>query len=212
MESINNYHTLLKELSDRAAKIAAANISLTVFFETERERLKREDEASTIKSLRLTIANELEALRSNEKAAESAYTDIQFGKSTFEFGAFIGSTLSSRSSRKTVESGRDYPDSGRNKPPFGKLAISIGPLGLPEDVKVISTSQISRETKKPESEIMEGMRSRGYLLLTEKVFSQLIERLISEIQGGRQRLPVPGENVSQFLTSNQTKWRAFTSS
>ena len=87
--------------------------------------------------------------------------------------------------------------SGR-KPPFGTVLVHIGPRGLPEDVEVVSISSLARESKRDESEIMNGLLTRGNLLFGDEAFSRLIDKIACEILKGGLSLPVSAVRLSEL--------------
>ena len=89
------------------------------------------------------------------------------------------------------------------KLPFGNVLVGIGPKGLPEGVEVISISQLARESKRTESEVISQLRENGYLLLSEEAFSRLIDRLIIDVKEGRLLLPISREKLSETRTLNE---------
>ena len=97
---------------------------------------------------------------------------------------------------------------GGKERPYGMVLVSIGPKGLPDDVGVVSVSELARESDREESEVISKLRERGHLLLSEEAFSRLIDRLIADVQEGRLLLPVPAEKLAEILTSSWIKLKA----
>jgi hypothetical protein len=97
---------------------------------------------------------------------------------------------------------------GGKERPFGKVLVSIGPRGLPDDARVVAISESARESNRQEPEVTSELRKSGHLLLSEEAFSRLIGRLITDVQEGRRLLPVPAEKLAEILTSGWVKLEA----
>jgi len=89
--------------------------------------------------------------------------------------------------------------------PFGTVLVSIGPKGLPDDVQVVSISELARQSNRQESEVISELREHGHLLFSEEAFSRLIDRLTSDVQEGRLLLPVPTEKLAEIRTTSWVK-------
>jgi hypothetical protein len=85
--------------------------------------------------------------------------------------------------------------------------VCIGPNGLPDDVKVVSISQLARELNRPEPEIIDKLQDDGHLLFSEHVFSLLIDRLVGDIREGRLSLPISRNKLAKITGLNKPKSR-----
>jgi len=94
---------------------------------------------------------------------------------------------------------------GDKERPFGTILVCIGPKGLPDDVGVISISELARESNREESEVISKLREGGHLLFSEEAFSRLIDRLTTDVQEGRLLLPVPTEKLAEIRTTSWVK-------
>jgi hypothetical protein len=94
---------------------------------------------------------------------------------------------------------------GGKRLPFGMVRVCIGPEGLPDDVGVVSISELARQSNRQESEVISELRERGHLLFSEEAFSRLIDRLTSDVQEGRLLLPVPTEKLAEIRTTSWVK-------
>ena len=65
--------------------------------------------------------------------------------------------------------------------------------------------KLSRESNREESEVISALQEGGYLLLSEKAFSLLVDGLIENVQEGRLRLPVSREKLSEITASGELK-------
>ena len=98
-----------------------------------------------------------------------------------------------------------YESPANKECPFGLVLICIGLNGLPDDVGVVSISQLARESRRQEHEVINGLEKRGYLLLNKESFSLLIDRLVRGVREGRLRLPVSREKLSEIAASGKLK-------
>ncbi|MFC2009516.1 hypothetical protein ACFLT3_01155 [Chloroflexota bacterium] len=73
---------------------------------------------------------------------------------------------------------------------FGFSAICVGRGGLPDDVRVVSISELAREKNLPESEIVLRLERNGELVFRPEDFWRLVEGLIVDITSGQARLPI----------------------
>ena len=96
---------------------------------------------------------------------------------------------------------------GNEQQPFGLVMVCIGPKGLPDDVKGVSISQLVRESRRPQTEIINKLREDGYLLFSERVFSLLIDELSSHIRAGKLHLPISRDKLAEITELKKPKSR-----
>jgi hypothetical protein len=181
---------------------------LAASFEEEATRLKRKDEASRLIALRSSISQQLEQAKSLEIAASYGHTKAKLITSLAELAVGIGIRMASEDKRALAFSDHLLKNLGGKERPFGTVLISIGPMGVPDDVGVVSISRLARESNRVESEAMNELRERGYLLLSENAFSFLMDKLIKAVQEGRFLLPIPVEKLSEVNASGSLKLEA----
>ena len=201
MEGLTTHGTYLKNLLRQARRLTSSAFSLSAIFEEEANQLNRKDEASRLKALYFCIRRQLDWAKSSEDAASYGYSQANLIISLG--GLAAGSIIKMVSRNKQLSAFADYLlKSPTNKErPFGLVLIWIGPKGLPDDVGVVSVSRLARESNREEPEVIDELRERGYLLLSEKAFSLLTDKLINDIQEGRLDLPVSMEELSEIKTS-----------
>ena len=81
--------------------------------------------------------------------------------------------------------------------------VYIGSRGLPDDVQVVSISELARESNRQEYVVIRELREEGCLLYNEADFSLLIDRVVSDIREGRLCLPVSIEKLSSLYMPRQ---------
>lgn len=203
MEGLNSLHTHLKNLHHQARRLTSTGLSLITLFAREANRLNREDEASRLKALYSFIKQQLDRAKSSEDVASDGH--IQAGLISSLGGLALGGIVKQVSKNKRISAFADHlfemPTSEER--PFGTVLICIGPMGLPDDVRVVCISKLARESNRPESGVIKEMQEPGCLLFDEKAFSLLIDRLVDDVRNGRLRLPISRETLSQVMMSSK---------
>ena len=203
MEGITTHSTYLKDLLSRARRLTSSAISLSAMFTEESDHLNRWDEASRLKALYSVIRQQLDRAERSEDAA--SYGHSQGNLIVSLGGLAVGSLIKMASRNKQLSASADYllKGLGNEKRPFGLVLICIGPKGLPDDAEVVSISRLARESNRVESEVVGALQEGGYLLLSEKAFSLLVDKLIEDVREGRLRLPVSREKLSEITASGE---------
>lgn len=208
MEGIMTYYTNLKALHSRARRLTSSALSLAAIFAEKADRLSRRDEASRLKASYLLITQQLEQAKRSEDAASYGHSQANLAVSLG--GLAIGGLIKMASRNEQLSAFADslLEGLGKKQNPFGLVLICIGPKGLPDGAEVISISRLARDSNRDESEAIKQLRGGGYLLLSGRAFSLLIDRLIEDIREGRLCLPVSREKLSEITSSNKLKLRA----
>ena len=204
MESLKSYYNRLQSLQHQAERLTATGLSLITLFVEEANRLSREDEASRLKAAHSTVVEQLERVKCSESSASYAQSQVNQTASAFTLGMSLGRAMVSKGNRLSTFS-NSLRSVGNKKPPFGNVMVCIGPGGLPGDVEVISISRLARESKRPESDVINELQKRGYLLFSKEAFSLLIDKLVDDIREGRLRLPISREKLSEIRASGEWK-------
>ena len=130
-------------------------------------------------------------------AADTGHNIASAVGSLFRLGAgLMTSTSENRTMRAISQQLLTGPTA--QEPTFGTILISIGPVGVPEDVEVINISSLARESKRDEHYITDRLLADGNLLFTTRAFFSLINRLTDEILKGRLSLPIPVKRVREI--------------
>ena len=202
MADLTDVDTYMKNLRNQAATLTETALSLISVFAEEANRLNRQDEASRLNALHSSIGQQLHQVRRSEDSAE--YGHVQADVISSLGGLALGGIVKRVSKNKRLSSFADYLlESPNNKQrPFGNVLVCIGPEGLPDDVRVVPISRLARESNQEEPEVINELREHGYLLLSEKAFSLLIEKLVDDVQEGRLRLPISLEKLPEVRKLN----------
>jgi len=202
LEGLKSFHEHLQNLRSQAEKLIDAGLALNTLFAEEEIRLKREDEASKLRAAYGTIAEKLKELRGIETSASCGHSRVE---PILFLTGLAAEAIFSRGNRASAVKDYLVREGTDRKQPFGLVMVSIGPRGLPDDAGVISVSQLARESRRPESEIVNRLQQHGYLLFGEETFSLLIDRLITDIREGELHLPISGDRLAQIMGSKRPK-------
>lgn len=201
MEGLTHHSAELKNLRGQAIRLASDIISLTHLFAEEEIRLNRNDEASRLITLQSSISQRLDWVKNQEDSARYANSEV---RGIISLGALAIKVIS-EDKRLQSFSDRLIKKPSDKQTPFGNVLVYIGPKGIPDDAGVVSISLLSRESKREESQVINEIKRRGYLLLTEKDFSLLIERLVKDVLEGQLSLPICAEKLFEAKTSERSK-------
>lgn len=191
-----SFHDHLRNSQSQAKKLTEAGPALNALFAREGIRLKRDDEASRLRAAYRTIVEQLQRLRQIETSASRGHREANLMVSLAELTVTAIVSEGRRLSAITDCLLRGPTD---RKQPFGLVMVCIGPRGLPEDVGVVSISQLARESNRPQPEIMNKLRDDGYLIFSEEAFSILIDRLIGDLREGELHLPVCRDKLVETM-------------
>jgi hypothetical protein len=199
MEGLESFHAYLKNAQHQAGILAEAVVSLSQSFELEAERLTREDQAQHLKAIHTTIVEKLEWSRQMESAARYGNTKARVAWSLAGLAANLitRATTENRQTQEFVD--HLFDTSQLAERPYGTVMVCVGPKGMPDDVHVVSISELARESKQPELKVIQKLREHGCLLISQEAFVHLIDRLITDIREGRLYLPVMGNKLSEMV-------------
>lgn len=204
MENLKQFHSQLKNLQSRAKKLTESGLALNSIFAQEEIRLKREDEASSLRAVYRAVVEQLQRLERTEASAERGHGQASF---IFSLGGLAVTAMLSKGNRLSAM--RDYllREPTHKQQPFGLVMVCIGPKGLPDDVRGVSISQLARESNRLESQIINKLREDGYLLFSEHIFSILIDGLSAQIRAGELNLPVSRDKLAEITGLKKPKPR-----
>ena len=198
MEGLIPNSAYLKNLRYQARNLTADSLSLGNMFAEEAVHMNWTDEASRLKALHFTIRQQLDQAKSSENASSYGHNKVSLIMTLG--GLAVGGAIRMLSKNKEAQAISDglLSNLGGEQRAFGRVRICVGPRGIPDDVQVVSISGLARESKREESEVINGLQKRGCLLFTEKAFSVLIDKLACDVQEGRLHLPVSIEKLMEL--------------
>ena len=207
MEGLTPHNTYLKNLKHQARRLTSAGLSLITLFAEEANRLNREDEASRLKALCSSIRQQLDLAKRSEDSASYGHSkaNLIFSLGGLAASGIIG--MVSKNKRLSATAGHLLQSLTNEQRPFGSVLVCIGPMGLPDDVRVVSISQSARESNRQESEVINNLQEHDCLLFNENTFSLLNNKLVDDVRKGRLRLPISREKLSEITASNKSKLR-----
>jgi esterase/lipase superfamily enzyme len=166
----------------------------------EADRLSKEDEVQRLKAIHAAVAEELESARRLESAASYGYTKANLPLSLARLAAKIIVTATTENQRARNFVNQVFDTDAHKKPPYGTVMVCVGPKGMPDGVRVVSISELARESNRPESETIQELRKSSYLLFDQEAFSRLINKLVIDMREGRLHLPIPVETLARAET------------
>lgn len=204
MENLKQFHSLLKNLQSQAKKLTESGLALNSIFAQEENRLKREDGASSLRAVYRAVEEQLQRLERTEASVELGHNQGNF---ILSLSGLAVTAMFSKSNRLSAT--RDYllREPTDRQQPFGLVMVCIGPKGLPDDVRGVSISQMSRESNRLESQIINKLREDGYLPFSQEAFSALIDRLIGDVREGRLSLPISSDKLAEITGLKKPKPR-----
>ena len=140
------------------------------------------------------------------QAMDTAKANLPFSIAGSIAKIIVAATTENQRARNFVN--QVFDTDADKKRPYGTVMVCVGPKGLPDDVRVVSISELARESNRAESEIINELQKRGCLLFNEEAFSLLIDKLIIDVREGRLLLPISTEKLSQLKPSSRLKLKA----
>ena len=205
MENLKQFHSQIKNLQSRAKKLTESGLALNSIFDQEEIRLKRADEASSLKALYRTVVEQLDRMKYSESSA--CYRDTKANLAFSATGLAAKIIVATTKNQRAWNVVNNIFDTEGRKKPFGLVMVCIGPKGLPDDVRAISISQLARESNRLESQITNKLQEDGYLLFSQEAFSLLVDKLIGDVREGQLSLPISRDKLAEIAGLNKPKPR-----
>jgi esterase/lipase superfamily enzyme len=144
MEGLESFHTYLKSFQHQAGILVEAAASLSKSFEAEADRLTREDGVQRLNAIQAAVAEELERARRLESTASYGYTkaNLPFSITGSIVKIIVAASTENQRARNFVN--QVFDTSTERKLPYGTVMVCVGPKGLPDDVRVVSISELAR--------------------------------------------------------------------
>lgn len=200
MGSLKSFHDHLRNSQSQAKKLNEAGPALNALFAEEGIRLTSEDEASRLRAMYDAIVQQLQQLRQIEVSASCGHNQANLILSLIEATV---TAIVSRGNRLSAVADCLLSGPTTRRQPFGLVVVCIGPGGLPDDVRVVSISQLARQSGRSQPEVMNKLGGDGNLLFSEAAFSALISRLVGDVREGKVRLPVCKETLAEITGLNK---------
>ena len=204
MENLKPFHSQLKNLQSQAKKLTESGLALNALFAQEEIRLKREDEASSLRAVHRAVAEQLQRLEGTEASVELGHNQANF---ILSLGGLAVAAMGSKSKQLSAIAHYLLQKPANEQQPFGLVMVCIGPKGLPDDVRGVSISQLARESSRPQPEIINKLQGDSYLLFSQEAFAVLIDKLIGDVREGRLSLPISRDKLAEIAGLNKPKPR-----
>jgi len=189
----------LNDLYEKARALNSTAVSLADLFDKEADHLIRMKMESRLRDLHSYIVEQLHMEKATEDAIKCSHdqTDIAVSLTSLAVGGILKITSQNNKTLSAIGDQLLRKPAG-SQHPFGLVLVDVGPVGVPDDVQVVSISQLARESNRAEAEVTKELKKRGHLLLNEENFSLLIDKLIEGVQEGRLALPVSAKKLPRI--------------
>ena len=202
MGNLKSFHDHLRNSQSQAKKLTEAGPALNALFATEGTRLNREDEASRLRAMYDSIVEQLQRLRQIEASSSRSHSQANLMLSLVEVAV---TAMVSKGRRLSAITDCLLRGPTTRKQSFGLVMVCIGPAGLPDDVGVISISQLARESGRPQPEVINKLQEKGSLLFDEEAFAILTDGLVDHVREGKLHLPVSRDKLVETMEPHNQK-------
>jgi hypothetical protein len=194
MVGINVNRRYLLDLRKQIREAQAANKELDTFFFKGADRLVREADLERLRSLTTRLKYQLDEAVSSEDSARWSLANWDGG---IRIGTSLATWLGSVIMSPDWVEGAERLEKRRSNVPhcFGMIMVCVDKGGIPDDVSVVSISELSRKQNQMIPTVINKIRESGALLFSPDKFWQLIEELGRDIWEGKRRLPVFPESL-----------------
>ena len=188
----------LNDLYDKARDLYSNAASLADLFDNEKARLSRMKMEARLVDLHSRIFDQLHMVKTTEDTLECSYnqTARNIWLTQLAAGSIIKVVFKNANALSAF--GDQLPRiPASSQQHFGLVLVSVGPVGVPDGVQVVSVSELARESKQAETEIINELRKQGQFLFNEQTFSFLIDKLIEGVRNGSLTLPISAKKLPQ---------------
>jgi len=204
MENLEPFHSQLKNLQSQAKRLTESGLALNALFAQEEIRLKREDEASSLRAVYRAVVEQFQRLEGTEASVRRGHSQANL---ILSLSGLAVAAMGSKSKQLSAIAHYLLQTPANEQQSFGLVMACIGPKGLPDDVRCVSISQLARESGRPQPEIINKLQEDGYLLFSQEAFTVLIDRLIDHVRAGKLNLPVCRDKLAEITGLNKPKPR-----
>ena len=180
----------LLDLRKRLREMGSACQALNNFFVNGADRLVREADVKRLQGFATWLKHQLEKAKLSEDGAQYAWRKASLIGDIGELvGKAIGSTPGEHPRVEVFKKTLAARQTGKQHS-FGTIMICVGQGGLPDDVHVVSISELARIKNRVESEIIREFQQRGEWLFSPEGFLVMLGTLIEKLHEGKLRLPI----------------------
>ncbi len=195
----------LQELRSQAKKLASACQGLDSFLAYQSDRLHCEADIERLNTLTAKLKLHLREVELSEKTARQASENADALRNTTKL---IVEGIGNAMGKKAFVTAFDKSLQGRydsKQRCFGFSAVCVGKGGLPDDVRVVSISELARGKNLPESEIVLQIERSGELVFKPDDFWQLVKGLIEDIASKQAKLPILPQQIAMKRTCKKSR-------
>ena len=189
MESMTGCISKIAELQYRLTQNKDAIITLQEIMAEKAQYQSRYDQVQCLDTLKGRVEREVHNMRRMETAASNGFEKATLLAGAVEYTVAGLIAWLVHSNEHPLSVGARWATSWEEDKPFGTIVVAIGPEGLPDDVKVISVSQLARDQDKEESEVAASLESSYHVMSVESFFGTL-EELRAKVLEGLLSLPM----------------------
>jgi hypothetical protein len=189
MADIEKNSQCLLDLKKQLRELGAACQALNDFCVTGARRIAREPDVEQLRSLATRLKHQLEKAGLSEDRAQSSL--VQFD-AIMSVGNLLATGIGIAMGKRGLVEGAERLEKIRTSKQhvFGMILICVGQGGLPDDVQVVSISELARIQNRDKSEIIRAFQQRGEWLFSPEVFLKMLDTLIEKLREGELRLPI----------------------
>ena len=189
MESMTGCISKIAELQYRLTQNKDVIITLQEIMAEKAQYQSRYDQVQCLDTLKGRVEREVHNMRRMETAASNGFEKATLLAGAVEYTVAGLIAWLVHSNEHPLSVGARWATSWEEDKPFGTIVVAIGPEGLPDDVKVISVSQLARDQDKEESEVAASLESSYHVMSVESFFGTL-EELRAKVLEGLLSLPM----------------------
>lgn len=196
METAIFFHEQVDKAGSQIDELCRAIEILQQALAGESERLCQRDQADMLRAMAVRVAQKVERYRRLESAAAASFNkgSLVGGVAMFVVGA-LGATMAGRGEFAVSFGARMAADTWKDKKSFGRVLVTIGAGGIPDDVDVVNVSRETRDTGKSETAIEDELKAGGHLPMTPESFSLKMESLERDVREGIVTLPIAARDL-----------------
>jgi len=177
----------LDQLLDEVAGINSWITELDRLFYEEDELVYRRDRIARIKALRSCLECEIRRIQEDERQSEEIFhkTKVLSSAAGFAFGTLVGALMKNKDPLALGE--KSFIRALDKTADFGKVLLAVSGNDQSFEVNAVSISSLTRKNGTTEQEVIMDLKGRGYFLLTDDRFWNVLDLLEKGITEGKYR-------------------------
>ena len=153
-------------------------------------RLARDADVQKLQGLAIGLKHQLEEVTLREGRAKTSWERaMAIGDVGKLVDGVFGSNPGEHPGVETFKTTLAARLAGRRQY-FGTVMVCVGSAGLPDDIHLISISELARKQRRKEDEIIRELQQKGKRLFTPNNFLDMLEKYVEKAREGKLCLPV----------------------